>query len=590
MRLPVKKEGEENEDDAESSSHNEFQYFTDSETRSEESELLPLYELGRCYYYDYDNSSTDREEPMRGSGNPTADLLKILHCLKANETAPQSITGLEKSIVSWKKRSSQAILEFLKLKPFQKELDAKPGSVVENSNNHEFQQSDQVTCDDMTKEKSRSKTDKPTNNPEEVTDDKFPQEDYEQVEGEQSRVDSKVFPCLNNTDMQKCQVTVQSNSGSGCNDLCPHFECLTSSKSNSFTSSKVVMPLNAPHASTKFNRCAVSQEISVGAFEPSLRLEKYDSERKVEYRPLQYCSNFIQWTMEGLKYIHLQSWYFSPESEKPKPPPILAVSYFPVSLETLINRNAIPSDAVRYDLLVDIALGLKYLQISPSHANLSARKVLISTCTLQAKIADFHTDHPEETQCESTEPLAVAAVSSLDTSSDIFSFGVLMIQMFSELVSVKEQDTALVWLEYRQYLEDIGYFHPLLTRLILSCITNDSQRKGKAIDIVDQMTHVAQWFPMSPMHKQQWLSALEAHAKPLQDTHDYMYSISTSYDFNTSTSLIYQSDSEDCSSVTSCESTEQCTSSVTAPTSQVNELDIPRPTPGNYILKRGQGS
>ena len=195
---------------------------------------------------------------------------------------------------------------------------------------------------------------------------------------------------------------------------------------------------------------------------------------------------------------------------------------FPTSVDTLIDQCGKLPDAINYSLMHNVALGLEFLHNLPQpiiHEDLSARNVVIST-TLQVKIADIDMVTPVNNLTQT--PCSEASTSLYDAKTDIYSFGILAIQMFVGQAKLKGQAAVSEWVESHEYLENIGYFHPRLNYLISECINNDLQGGVEAADIVCQINDIAQWFPISSNHKQQWMMILQNVAESLlQESYDY---------------------------------------------------------------------
>ena len=115
-------------------------------------------------------------------------------------------------------------------------------------------------------------------------------------------------------------------------------------------------------------------------------------------------------------------------------------------------------------------------------------------------------------------PEVMIANPKYDTSIDEFSYGILMIHMFSgrwpepqvgqtrienkELVPVTEAERREV------FLRAIGNDHPLMD-LILRCINNDPRRRAHASEIVERMTAIVLQFPTSFANRLEMLRQIE---------------------------------------------------------------------------------
>ena len=133
--------------------------------------------------------------------------------------------------------------------------------------------------------------------------------------------------------------------------------------------------------------------------------------------------------------------YFQPEINMP----ILVMEFLPTNLTSCIERHGIFPNEVKCSILHDIAQGLLYLhcQAQPIiHRDLSSNNVLL-TPILTAKIADLGVARilsmspvqvSRMTQNPGTliymPPEVMVADPHYNTSIDVFSYGILMIQIF----------------------------------------------------------------------------------------------------------------------------------------------------------------
>ena len=209
--------------------------------------------------------------------------------------------------------------------------------------------------------------------------------------------------------------------------------------------------------------------------------------------------------------------------------PILVMEYLTMNLTTCIEHYGIlPENTqtaaehevlpmeISYSILHDVALGLHYLhsQTSPIiHRDLSSNNVLL-TPNMTAKISDLGVARildltPSRIkslkllQAPGTfafmPPEVMVAKPKYDTSVDVFSYGNLMIHMFSgrwpepqvgpnrteidgRLIPVSEAERREV------FLRAIGNDHPLMD-LILRCIQNDPKRRSGTEEIVDRLAN-----------------------------------------------------------------------------------------------------
>ena len=215
------------------------------------------------------------------------------------------------------------------------------------------------------------------------------------------------------------------------------------------------------------------------------------------------------------------------------PAPILVMEFLPTNLTSCIDRYGILPKEISYSILHDVALGLCYLhsQTPPIiHRDLSSNNVLL-TPNMTAKISDLGVARilnlaplqvSRMTETPGTPaympPEVMIANPKYDTSIDEFSYGILMIHMFSgrwpepqigqtrieneQLVPVTEAERREV------FLRAIGNYH-LLMDLILRCISNDPRRRAHASEVVERMTAILLEFPASFANRLEMLRQIE---------------------------------------------------------------------------------
>ena len=213
--------------------------------------------------------------------------------------------------------------------------------------------------------------------------------------------------------------------------------------------------------------------------------------------------------------------------------PILVMEFLPTNLTSCIEQYSILPKEISYSILHDVALGLCYLHSqTPAiiHRDLSSNNVLL-TPNMTAKISDLGVARilnltplqaSRMTQTPGTPaympPEVMVANPKYDTSVDEFSYGILMIHMFSgrwpepqvgpnrteqgRLIPVTEAERREV------FLRAIGNDHPLMD-LIQRCITNDIQLRPHAREIVGQLGEVASQFPTSFANRLEMLRRIE---------------------------------------------------------------------------------
>ena len=215
------------------------------------------------------------------------------------------------------------------------------------------------------------------------------------------------------------------------------------------------------------------------------------------------------------------------------PTPILVMEFFPTNLTSCIEQYGILPKEISYSILHDVALGLCYLhgQTPPIiHRDLSSNNVLL-TPNMTAKISDLgvakilnltplQVSHMTQTPGTPAymPPEVMIANPKYDTSVDTFSYGILMIHMFSgrwpepQVGQTRFEGTQLVPVteaERREvFLQAIGYYHPLMD-LILKCIDNHPQTRAHASEIVEQLAMIVSLFPPSFSNRLDMLRKIE---------------------------------------------------------------------------------
>ena len=207
--------------------------------------------------------------------------------------------------------------------------------------------------------------------------------------------------------------------------------------------------------------------------------------------------------------------------QRNEPIPILVMEFLHNNLTSCIDRYGILEDEVSYSILHDVALGMHYLhsQIPPIiHRDLSSNNILL-TSSMTAKISDLgvakilnlnpqHTNRLTQAPGTPTymPPEVMVANPKYNTSVDVFSFGVVVIHVFSgkwpapqigpnradpmsdRLIPVSEAERREV------FLRKIGNDHPVMD-LILKCISNIPQFRVKSKDIIKQTADMLSQVP-----------------------------------------------------------------------------------------------
>ena len=213
--------------------------------------------------------------------------------------------------------------------------------------------------------------------------------------------------------------------------------------------------------------------------------------------------------------------------------PILVMEFLPTNLTSCIDQYGILPKEISYSILHDVALGLCYLhrQTPPIiHRDLSSNNVLL-TANMTAKISDLGVARilnltplqvSHMTQAPGNPaympPEVMIANPKYDTSVDQFSYGIMMIHMFSgrwpepqvgpnrlegdQLIPVTEAERREV------FLQVIGNDHPLMD-LILKCINNDPRHRAHASEIVERLSAMKSQFPSSFANRLEMLRQIE---------------------------------------------------------------------------------
>ena len=227
--------------------------------------------------------------------------------------------------------------------------------------------------------------------------------------------------------------------------------------------------------------------------------------------------------------------------------PVLVMEFLPATLAQRIDKNtelgSLPNEVI-YTILSDVALGVNYLHgRSPSivHRDLSANNILL-TNDLIAKIADLgvakilHLNPFELLRMTKTPgtpcympPEALEDNPQYDTSIDIFSYGILLIHIFSgkwpfptKSVTVDPNDPKKLnpvseAKRRQQYLDDITPGHPLMD-LILKCISNSPTLRPTAAKVLKDVKDVEARF--SPTGKEELLQRVKALSVSIKEVEE----------------------------------------------------------------------
>ena len=214
--------------------------------------------------------------------------------------------------------------------------------------------------------------------------------------------------------------------------------------------------------------------------------------------------------------------------------PILVMEFLPTNLTSCIEQSNILPKEISYSILHDVALGLYYLHSqTPAiiHRDLSSNNILL-TYNMTAKISDLGVARilnltplqvSRMTQAPGTPvympPEVTAANPKYDTSVDEFSYGILMIHMFSGMwpepqvgPNRTELDGTMIPVSEAErrkvFLQTIGNDHPLMN-LILKCINNHPQLRAHASEIVERLAKMVLQCPTSIVNRLEILQRIE---------------------------------------------------------------------------------
>ena len=219
--------------------------------------------------------------------------------------------------------------------------------------------------------------------------------------------------------------------------------------------------------------------------------------------------------------------------------PILVMEFLPTNLTSCIEQyyGILPKE-ISYSILHDVALGLCYLhsQTPPIiHRDLSSNNVLL-TPNMTAKISDLGVARilnltplqvSHMTQTPGTPaympPEVMVANPKYDTSVDEFSYGIMMIHMFSgqwpepQIGPIHAEPdgrmTPVAEAERREvFLRAIGNDHPLMD-LILKCIHNYPKSRAHTSEIVGRLAEMVLQFPASFANRLEMLRQIEADGR-----------------------------------------------------------------------------
>ena len=194
--------------------------------------------------------------------------------------------------------------------------------------------------------------------------------------------------------------------------------------------------------------------------------------------------------------------------------PALVLECLPMNLDQCLEKYGVLPDEINYSILRDVALALCHLhQQTPPliHRDLTATNVLLTT-GLTAKVGMAKYLFPSKTQPMTETPCNVLYMPpetmvenpTYDVKVDAFSFGVLMIHLFTgewPIPTPIRVDSHQSEADRRmKSLEAIGRSHRPLMGLILRCLNNDSTQRPEASEMLAKVSEVGR-FPSSSENK-----------------------------------------------------------------------------------------
>eukprot|EP00731_Ephydatia_muelleri_P010582 Em0005g1168a len=246
--------------------------------------------------------------------------------------------------------------------------------------------------------------------------------------------------------------------------------------------------------------------------------------------------------LSELRHPHIVQ-FLGLHQERDSDVPLLVMEYLPSALSDCIEQYGIMPEEVCYSILHDVAVGMNFLHNrSPPiiHRDLTANNVLLtsSMCAKisdlgMAKILDLAPAHRAEkmTACPGTvsymPPEAMVSSPVYDTKLDCFSYGVLMLHIFSGLWPIPKEylqpDPShpnrfcpLTEIQRReQYIKQLGSEHPFLT-LIKQCLSNVSSDRPTMTKILSELRNVLAHFPSSFPNRVEMLRQITHDAEEKQ--------------------------------------------------------------------------
>lgn len=229
----------------------------------------------------------------------------------------------------------------------------------------------------------------------------------------------------------------------------------------------------------------------------ALRLASGESETDITRSGLLQRMVDVCEILGRLRHPHVVQFLgISLDTTSPRSYPMIVNELSPLSLATSINRYGVLPNELSYNIVRDVALGLRYLhELQPSfvHGDLSAKSVLL-TGDFTAKISRLGVAHLVK-QGSGTVPYHLPPEVTehskrFDRKVDVFSFGIIMLHTFTGRPPVPkvtspspergeiEDDCKSVKLKVPsqtdmrvEYINELGFNHPVMES-ILHCLRN----------------------------------------------------------------------------------------------------------------------
>ena len=178
--------------------------------------------------------------------------------------------------------------------------------------------------------------------------------------------------------------------------------------------------------------------------------------------------------------------------------PMMILEKMDMSLSAFLERYPRFPLSLKNELLVDVGRGLVHLhRQSPPiiHHDLTANNVLL-TAHLTAKIADLGMARIIDASPAVTgavaymPPEAMCSNPSYDTKTDVFSFGVLVLQTMVERLPQPSSEARVSEVDRRnEYIQELGKEHPH-NDLICYCLCNEPNSRPTSMELLLHLTAI----------------------------------------------------------------------------------------------------